>query len=136
MTIMTSADIIIHLTEREAIRRTALVNRDFGTLAALFADDLVYVHSVGSVQDKPAYLAYVQGPMSFVSIERGPLKIRPYGDIAVMTGEMVNTIAAPELPKPIVVASFVTQVWRDHGPAGWQMVQFQATRLPPRDNTA
>jgi ketosteroid isomerase-like protein len=124
------ADLAQHLTELEARRRTALVERDFTTLASLFADDLVYVHSIGNVQDKPTYLAYVQGPMSFASIERGPLTVRAYGEVAVMTGEMTNTLAGPNLPAPVVVQAMVTQVWRDAGAGQWQMVHFQATRLP------
>jgi ketosteroid isomerase-like protein len=120
-----------HLVFLEERRRAALVDRDFGMLASLFADDLVYIHSIGNVQDKPAYLAYVQeGRMSFASIERGPLRVREYGNTAVMTGEMTNTLNVPAAPAPVVVRATVTQVWRDNGPAGWQMVHFQATRLP------
>jgi ketosteroid isomerase-like protein len=127
-------EIVAHLEQREAARRKALVERDFTNLASLFADDLVYVHSIGNVQDKATYLAYVQGPMSFASIERGPLRVRVYGEVAVMTGEMINTLAVPDLPAPVVVKALVTQVWRK-GAAGWQMVNFQATRLPGPDPT-
>lgn len=117
------------LEQREAARRRALVERDFTTLETLFADDLVYVHSRGNVQDKATYLAYVQGPMSFGSIERGPLDVRCYGEIAVMTGEMTNTLLVPGVPAPVVVKAFVTQVWRNSS-AQWKMVHFQATRVP------
>lgn len=130
----TENELARQLAQLEATRRKALVERDFTTLATLFADDLVYVHSVGNVQDKPTYLAYVQGPMSFASIERGPLRVRAYGEVAVMTGEMINTLAGPDLPAPVVVKALVTQVWRN-GAAGWQMVHFQATRLPAPDST-
>jgi ketosteroid isomerase-like protein len=130
----TEEEIVAHLEQREAARRKALVERDFTNLASLFADDLVYVHSIGNVQDKATYLAYVQGPMSFASIERGPLRVRVYGEVAVMTGEMINTLAVPDLPAPVVVKALVTQVWRK-GAAGWQMVNFQATRLPGPDPT-
>ncbi len=122
-------DLASHLEQLEATRRTALVARDFTTLAPLFADDLVYVHSLGNVQDKPTYLAYVQGPMSFASIERGPLQVRAYGDVAVMTGDMTNTLIVPGRAEAVVVTALVTQVWR-LGDAGWQMVHFQATRRP------
>jgi ketosteroid isomerase-like protein len=127
--IQTEEEIVAHLEQREAARRKALVERDFNTLETLFAEDLVYVHSVGNVQDKATYLAYVKGPMSFASIERGPLRVRVYGEMAVMTGEMTNTLAVPDLPAPVVVKALVTQVWRK-GAAAWQMVNFQATRLP------
>ncbi|MES2262762.1 MAG: nuclear transport factor 2 family protein [Pseudomonadota bacterium] len=119
-----------HLIELEGRRRIALVARDFDTLSTLFANDLIYVHSRGNVQDKPAYLAYVQGPLSFASIERGLLEVREYGPVAVMTGAMTNTLTGPTLPAPVVVQASVVQVWRDNGAAGWQMVHFQATRLP------
>lgn len=131
-TMQAEEEIAAHLEQREAARRQALVERDFTTLESLFADDLVYIHSIGNVQDKASYLAYVRGPMSFASIERGPLRVRVYGELAVMTGEMINTLAVPDLPAPVLVKALVTQVWC-RGAAGWQMVNFQATRIPAPD---
>ncbi|KRB93537.1 nuclear transport factor 2 family protein [Noviherbaspirillum sp. Root189] len=119
-----------HLLELEALRRKCLVERNFDKLETLFADDLSYTHSIGNVQDKPTYLAYVQGPARFLSIERDKLAVKAYGDVAVMTGYMTNTITAPNLEAPVVVQAFVTQVWKNDPQAGWQIVNFQATRLP------
>jgi hypothetical protein len=114
----------------EALRRHCLVERDFDTLQSLFADELTYVHSTGKVQNRAAYLAYVQGPLRFLSIERPHLSVRLHADLALMTGTMVNTIVAPELPQPLEVSAFVTQVWKRGGEQGWQIANFQATRLP------
>jgi hypothetical protein len=114
----------------EALRRRSLVERDFDTLGQLFTGDLTYVHSLGTVQDRATYLDYVRGPMRFLSIERPSLDVKLYGDVAVMTGPMVNTITAPRLVQPLEVSAFVTQVWKRGGESGWQIANFQATRLP------
>lgn len=69
---MSDAEIEItttQLLELEEQRRHALVNKDFDLLATLFADELVYMHSTGVVQDKPTYLAYAQNVLEFVSID-------------------------------------------------------------------
>jgi hypothetical protein len=119
-----------HLLELESLRRKCLVEGDFDRLATLFANELTYVHSIGTVQDKPTYLAYVRGPARFLSIERGDLTVKVYGDVAVMTGNMTNALTAPNLQAPVVVQAFVTQVWKHDPPTGWRMANFQATRLP------
>lgn len=130
----TADDIVIdELLAREAERRRCLVERDFAALATLFADDLTYVHSIGTVQDRTTYLGYVQGPLRFLSIERAGLQVRLYGDVALMTGAMTNTIVAPNLAQPLKVDAFVAQVWRRGARGDWQMAHFQATRPPAPD---
>jgi len=125
-----AAEAVDELLALESLRRRCLVERDFDTLQGLFADELTYVHSIGTVQDRATYLAYVRGPMRFLSIERPQLAVRLHGDTAIMTGTMVNTIVAPSLEQPLKVSAFVTQVWKRGGQAGWQITNFQATRLP------
>jgi hypothetical protein len=117
------------LLEREAARGRALVERDFDTLAQLLADDLLHVHSTGVVQDKAAYLDYVRGPLAFLSVERRDLKVKMFGDAAVMTGAMSNVMQPPGPAVPVTVESHVVQMWVP-GSAGWQLALFQATRLP------
>jgi hypothetical protein len=67
------------------------------------------------------------------SYKRHGLKVRPYGDTAIMTGEIDITIDA--LPDGIPerhIFSFTTQVWvlRD---GRWQMAAFQATMLAAKN---
>lgn len=109
-------------------RRRALVEQDFAALAELFAEDVVYTHSTGAVQDKAAYLAYVQaGTFKFLSIDRGDLTIRFIGDVAISTGTMTNTIAVAGTPQTMSIETMVTQVFVKRDGA-WRHVIFQATR--------
>lgn len=120
------ADILLEL---EKLRRDSLISRDFATLETLFAEDLVYTHSTGVVQDKATYLKYVSGPLAFLSIERGELGIQVFGNTAQMSGKMTNVLQPPKPAAPVTVEAQVLQVW-NRTPRGWQMTAFQATRLP------
>ncbi|WP_454806017.1 nuclear transport factor 2 family protein [Paraburkholderia fungorum] len=121
--------IVEHLLELERLRRDSLVSKDFDTLATLLADEIVYTHSTGAVQDKQTYLAYARNALTFLSIERGELTVRVYGNVALMTGPMTNTVMAPSLKEPMQVRSNVLQLWvHEHG--SWTMAAFQATRAP------
>lgn len=114
----------------EQQRQALVVTRDFDALAGLLADDLVYVHSMGTVHDKAAYLAHAQGPVKVSAIARGPLAVRFVGDVALMSGTQTNTFQPPENAPSVTVDSFATQVWvfRD---GRWQLLAFQATRATP-----
>lgn len=52
---MPNATVKKQLLDLEQERRRALVEEDFPRVAALFADDLVYVHTTGLVQGKADY---------------------------------------------------------------------------------
>jgi hypothetical protein len=122
--------VVDELIALEAERRRCLIERDFDGLGRLFADDLTYVHSIGNVQDRATYLAYVQGPLRFLSIERPALQVKRHGDVAIMSGPMVNTIMPPNLEQAVKVGAFVVQAWVRGADAGWRMTHFQATRPP------
>lgn len=117
------------LLEREAARGRALVERDFDTLEQLLADDLLYIHSTGLMHDKVAYLDYVRGPLTFLSVERRNLKVKMLGESAVTTGTMSNVMQPPGPAAPVTVVSHVVQLWVP-GARGWQLAMFQGTRLP------
>lgn len=57
------------LTAIEDRRRRALVAVDLAELDALFADDLVHVHSTGLTQDKPALLAHIDRKRGFLAVD-------------------------------------------------------------------
>ena len=114
----------------EQERRRALVEEDHRRVAELFADDLVYVHTTGLVQGKADYLDYVQNAVQYLTIERGELQVRFYGDgLAVMTGPQCNTLQKRGGDQPIRGEGFATQVWA-LSDNGWQISSFHATRLP------
>jgi ketosteroid isomerase-like protein len=113
----------------EAERRRALIAGDVPALQALFADDLVHVHTTGIVHDKAKIIHHTTNILRFHDIIRGPLNVRVHGDIAIMTGEMTN-VAQPVGKDDILnIEAFVTQVWRREAD-GWKAISFHAVRKP------
>jgi ketosteroid isomerase-like protein len=124
--------VIDEVLAAEAARLRAIDTRDWAALDLLIGDDLSYVHSdTGLYEDKAANLATLHvSPRSYV---RRDLQVRPYGDVAVLTGEIDITIDAIENVSPEQhIFSFATQVWvkRD---GRWQMVVFQATMIKAKN---
>lgn len=113
----------------EQERSRALVEEDYASVAELFADDLVYVHTTGLVQGKHDYLEYARSAVQYLAIERGQLDIRFYGDdLAVMTGPQCNTLQKRGGDQSIRGEGFATQVWV-RADKGWQMSSFHATKV-------
>lgn len=112
------------VVEAESRRRTALVSVDIPTLDALFADDLIHIHSKAVVHNKAQLLAHVSERKAYIRIDRGPLSVRFTGDIAVMTGSQVNYMRVNG--EEIVMRGMVTQVLRREGGA-WRFINFQLT---------
>lgn len=119
----------------ERRRCAAIVAGDLDTLSGLLADELVHVHTVGLVDDKPSYLSGIRDRLEVRSVERGPLHLRQFGDTVVMTGELTNTVRrradGPDA-EWLVLRSFATQVWVRAPDAGWRMVSFHASKLADR----
>jgi len=113
----------------EQARREALVADDSAGVSRLFADELVYVHTTGLIHDKAQYLAYARDTVAYLAIERGDLKVRVYGDLAIMTGTQTNVLKKRSEESTVRAEGFVTQVWT-RGTDGWQIVSFHGSRLP------
>jgi hypothetical protein len=97
--------------------------------ATLLAEDLVHVHTTGIVQGKAEVLRHAGAFLQFIDIERGKLTIRAIGPgVAVMTGQMTNTVRRRDQNEVVTVKAYVTQVWADDGD-DWRMRSFHATRL-------
>ena len=115
----------------EQARRDALVADDMTKFAALIADGVTHVHTTGIVQGKAELLGHAGGFLRFIDIERHDLQVRTINaDHAIMTGGMTNTVARRGHDERVEVHAFVTQVWSRRA-GRWQIVNFQATRLPP-----
>jgi ketosteroid isomerase-like protein len=110
--------------EAEDRRRVALVALDIPVLDALFADDLVHIHSTALVHNKAQLLRYIEERRAYIRIDRGPLAVRIAGDIAVMTGTLVNHMRADG--KEFKLSGMVTQVLRREAGA-WRFINFQLT---------
>lgn len=133
---MSDEDLTRELTRRERERRDALVGDDMAALADLVTDDLVHVHTTGSVQGKAELLRHAGGFLRFIEVERGPLTIRRISEAAaIMTGTMTNTVQRRDVDERVTVGAFVTQVWVRQGET-WRAARFHATRLPEETKEA
>lgn len=110
----------------ESARLSALAAHDVDAVAALMAEDLVHIHATGAVENKDRFIEHLrQQPRR---TERRSLDIRIYGDLAILTGEVVNILTRPGQTTPEEVPMVVTQVARK-GASGWRFVSFHACRL-------
>jgi uncharacterized protein (TIGR02246 family) len=107
-------------------RIKALVEDDFATLDAIFADDLHYAHSSTVVDDKASYMAALRtGKTKYETIDRDPARVRIYGDTALMTGTAVVGLRGRAEKLPLRY----TLVYVRQG-GQWRMVAWQSTRRP------
>ena len=121
---MTDEQEVALLEER---RRAALAAGDIVALGELIADDYVHVHATALVHDKAAMLDHVRKSPRAVA-PRSP-KIRIFGDVAILTGEMINLAAGTAAAPGSQTRLYATQVARKNG-GRWQFVSFHATRIP------
>lgn len=107
-------------------RIKALVEDDFATLDGIFADDLHYAHSSTVVDDKASFMAALRtGKTKYETIEREPVRVRIYGDTAVMTGTAMVGLRGRAEKLPLRY----TLVYVRQG-GQWRMVAWQSTRRP------
>lgn len=115
------------LLEREAMRCRALVERDRQVLDDILDSVLMHTHSTGETQDKPSYLTQALGPALTLAVERGPLEIQLFGQVAIMRGTISTTVQPPVPVAAATVRCQLLQVWRQHDGA-WRLLAYQATR--------
>ena len=122
---MTDDDAITQIRNLEADRCRALVTNDIVALAALVSDDLIHINTSGAVEDKAQYLAGVEKRLTFLSVERGELTIRVYGDVAVVTGRLDQMVLIRAAGETRRFQALVTQVWRKFD-GRWLICSFHA----------
>jgi len=119
----------IAIQQVEALRYRAMVTADVETLDHLLADDLVYTHSHGGVDDKASFLAALKdGSVDYKRLAVDGVRIRVWEDAAVVTGGIEMRVAAGGEDHDL--SSRFTAVYRfsaDH----WQLVAWQSTRREP-----
>lgn len=112
----------------EARRLRALAEGDLEALDELFDDSLVHIHAPGLVHSKAQLLEHVATRRPYLGTRRGDLAIRVVGDVAVMTGELVNRLRTQEGGER-TLGGVATQVLvrADDAALGWRFVSFQMT---------
>ncbi|MDD9943148.1 MAG: nuclear transport factor 2 family protein [Myxococcales bacterium] len=122
------SDLEATLTALEARRCEAIGTGDLYALAEVLDDDYLHVLAPGRVVDKAQYLEMIRnGPRR---PERGALRVRVYGDAAVLTGTLHNHIGAPNEVRR-VIAAYCTQVAVKRA-NGWRFVSYILTRKPTK----
>lgn len=114
----------------DAERYKAMETRDVATLSRYLGDDLIYTHSSAVVDSKDSYVESLRsGKVVYKQTRRSDLRVSPYGCTAVMSGRGDFSVNVDG--KDIEVQLRFTNVWVKN-PEGWQMVAWEATRIPPK----
>jgi uncharacterized protein (TIGR02246 family) len=105
--------------------RDAVLHGDAAKLAAIFADDILIVHSDGGTDTKVNFLdAISSGRLKLTSYERSDVQVRIYGSVALMFSKTAKTFAYRGSPAKASDTSIVT-----FSKAGnqWRIVAMQNT---------
>lgn len=114
--------------ERDAL--AALLKRDVAAFGRVFADDAVLVTPDGSPQTKSQLLADLKsGDLVIESSEMSDMKVRAYGDAAVVT--YVTTDKGKYKGQDISGRFRWTDVFVRRSNGTWQIVSGQGTAIQP-----
>ncbi|KAF1697266.1 hypothetical protein CSC62_08675 [Pseudoxanthomonas jiangsuensis] len=112
-------------------RYRAMIDVNLAELDRVLSDDLVYMHSSGSVDSKASLIEGLERrKFTFLSAETSGTTVRLYGDIAVLHGKVKLQVQAGG--REHRVQSGFTTVWNLEG-AEWRLVHWQSTPLPATD---
>lgn len=114
------------ILDQEDRRCQSLIAGDFVGLREMLADDLVHIHGNGLIDAKDAYLHTISTQLEFIDVRRSEVVVRFFGDFAIATGPMVQTVRVKASGAVIEVRASVTIVW-GRGANGWSVHSFQAT---------
>jgi hypothetical protein len=112
----------------ELARFEAQVNADAKTLGQLFDDDLEYLHSNGDFDTKASFIAaLVSGKRDYVSTKPDIQGIRILGDVAIIRGRALVTVADNGQARDLDLGYTDVWVWKDKR---WQMTAWRSARMP------
>lgn len=105
-------------------RIEAMTKGDVAALEEILADDLLYTHTTARIDTKASFIDAVStGRSNYKSIERKDVKVRDFGDTAVVTGQAKFHVGNNKFEARYI------DVYAKRGDA-WQMVAWQSTRVP------
>jgi hypothetical protein len=126
-----ASDVTREVLAAEEGRCAAIAAEDWAALGAIVADEFTYTHSTGTTEDKATWVAGISKRRR--AVEHGPLSVRAYGDVALLSGSSVYRYAEPFRGDSHYGSSLdVLQVWvrRPAAPGGWQIVAQHGVKLP------
>ena len=104
----------------------AAIEADIATLDSIMSDDYVFISGVGQMMDKKEHLDSLKsGDSKYKSLTYDDVKVRTYGDTAVLTGHITGE--GSNAGRNISGAHFITRVYVKQG-GRWIIVSAQATR--------
>ena len=109
-------------------RFDAMIKADGAALEKLLADELSYTHSNALVQDKAAFIGDIKSAkIKYLTVEPTDQKARVFGNMAIVTGGA--SVHVVQNGNDLTFKIRYTNAHINRGGA-WQMVAWQATRLP------
>lgn len=116
------------IEEADARRTKATLDKDTAALAALFGDDLLYVHGSGTAETKEQYIGLIASRhYDYRSLTQLRRSFRGYGDLVLVDGDVRIQVVVPTGERNFV--SRYLQAWAKRD-GRWQMVSWQSTPLP------
>ena len=116
------------IIELDRKRMHAMAQKDFATLNAVLADDLIYTHSSARLDTKQSLIGNMQsGSTVYTSLEPSDVTAQDLGDTVVLTGVARIKVVSNGAPNAFEVR--FTDVYAKRN-GQWQMVTWQSTRLP------
>jgi len=112
----------------QAARFQAMLNADVAALNNVLADDLIYAHTTGTIDSKSSMIDNIgSGAIDYELIEPTDVRIRLYGDVAVVTGSANMQVSVVDQIHQVFIRFIEVYVARDDQ---WQLVSWQSTRVP------
>ena len=112
----------------ELRRYKAMVDADYAALDKLLADDLLYAHSSGEIDDKGKLVGAMRsGARSYKKMTTDETRYRVDGKLAVVTGRVAVEVARDG--KPQAFKARFTAIY-EKAASGWRLAAWQTTRLP------
>jgi ketosteroid isomerase-like protein len=109
----------------EKKRIDAIVNRKQSVLEAIFDDTITHVRLNGVIENKAQAIENIMTKTQFLALEWPDLKVRLFGDTAVLTGLHLLHAKRPDGSEVHLKATGI-QVARKT-PQGWKFVAYQVT---------
>lgn len=117
------------LLKMERDRAAAVVKGDVAMMEGLTSEDYILINANGRLSDKATTMRDIKtGVIKLTANEVSDMKVRVYGDTAVVTGKSSakGTIGGRELKGPVMF----TRVYVKKS-GKWQSVSFQQTPIVP-----
>lgn len=108
--------------------RQVMINPDKAILEDLAAEELVYVHSSGTVRDKAGFVdEFMKGWSVFTSITLSDQTIKISGNNAIVRHRLVADTNKENMPPKIDI--IILLVWQKQN-GKWKLLARQAAKIP------